>query len=126
MDETPRWLTPAEQRAWRSFVELHQKLSAAYDAQGDAEQSERFGRMAIEGFERLVAAGADDPATRYYVAAVYARRGDLDSALQHLALPLERLPLFTPWRLQRDPDFDRVRQHPAFSERIGSAATRIS
>jgi DNA-binding MarR family transcriptional regulator len=27
MNETPRWLSPVEQRAWRSFVEMHQKLS---------------------------------------------------------------------------------------------------
>ncbi|MDT0344496.1 MarR family winged helix-turn-helix transcriptional regulator [Streptomyces litchfieldiae] len=26
MNETPRWLTPAEQRAWRSFVRMQQKL----------------------------------------------------------------------------------------------------
>jgi serine/threonine protein kinase/Tfp pilus assembly protein PilF len=110
----------------RTLIELHQKLSAVYDALGDTEQSERFGQMAIEEFERRLTAGADDPATRYYVAAVYARRGDLDNTLKHLALPLARLPLFTPWRLQRDPDFDRVRNQAAFAEHIGSTATRIS
>jgi serine/threonine protein kinase/Flp pilus assembly protein TadD len=104
----------------RTLVELHQKLSAAYDALGDTEQSARFGQMAIDEFERRLAAGADDQATRYYVAAVYARRGDVDNALKHLAQPLAKLPLFTPWRLQRDPDFDAVRTHPAFAERIGS------
>ena len=82
--------------------------------------------MAIDEFERRIAAGADDPATRYYVAAAYARRGDLENTLKHLALPLEKLPLFTPWRLHRDPDFDRVRQHAAFAERIGSITSRIS
>jgi len=101
----------------RTLIELHQKLSAAYDALGDTEQSARFGQMAIDEFERRLTAGADDPATRYYVAAVYARRGDADNALKHLALPLARLPLFTPWRLHRDPDFDKVRNHPAFVER---------
>jgi serine/threonine protein kinase/Tfp pilus assembly protein PilF len=110
----------------RTLIELHQKLSAAHDALGDAEQSARFAQMAIDEFERRLAAGADDPATRYYVAAVYARRGDLDNTLKHLALPLARLPHFTPWRLQRDPDFDRVRHHPVFAERTGSTASRIS
>jgi serine/threonine protein kinase/Flp pilus assembly protein TadD len=109
----------------RTLIELHQKLSAAYGASGDEEQSARFAQMAIDAFERRLAEGADDPATRYYVAAVYARRGDLDNTLKHLALPLTRLPFFTPWRVQRDPDFDRVRQHAALAERIGSTA-RIS
>lgn len=109
----------------RTLIELHQKLSALFAARGDAEQAERYGRLAIEGFERRLAGGADDPATRYYIAAVYAQRGDLDSTLKHLAIPLRDLPLFTPWRLQHDPDFDRVRRHPAFDERIGSLAPRL-
>jgi DNA-binding MarR family transcriptional regulator len=28
MSDEPHWLSPAEQKAWRSFVRLHQKLSA--------------------------------------------------------------------------------------------------
>lgn len=99
----------------RSLIELHQKLSALHDARGDAAQAERFGDLAIRGFERRLAVGADEAATRYYVAAVYARRGDVDNTMKHLALPLEQLPLFTPWRLERDPDFDRVRSTPAFA-----------
>src|SRR5918994_58944 len=106
----------------RTLIELHQKLSALHDARGDRQQAERFGNLAISGMERRIAVGADDPATRYYVAAVFARRGDLDNTLRHLALPLERLPLFTPWRLERDPDFARVRGEQAFVERVGSAA----
>jgi tetratricopeptide (TPR) repeat protein len=106
----------------RTLIELHQKLSAVYDALGDTEQAARFGQMAIDEFERRLAAGADDPATRYYVAAVYARRGDLDNTLKHLALPLAQLPLFTPWRLQRDPDFDRVRHHATFADKAGSSS----
>lgn len=27
-EQTPHWLTPDEQHAWRSFIRLHQKLSA--------------------------------------------------------------------------------------------------
>lgn len=106
----------------RTLIELHQKLSAVYDARGDHQQAERFGNLAIGGMEKRIAAGADDHATRYYVAAVYARRGDLDHTLRHLALPLKSLPLFTPWRLERDPDFARVRGERPFVERVGSAA----
>ena len=74
-------------------------------------EAARFGDLAIASHERRVAAGADDPATRYYIAAVYAQRGDVDHTRQHLALPLQRLPAFTRWRLPRDIDFDPVREH---------------
>jgi serine/threonine protein kinase/Tfp pilus assembly protein PilF len=93
----------------RTLIELHQKLSALHGARGESVEASRFGDMAIQSHERRVAAGADDPATRYYVAAVFAQRGDVDSTQRHLALPLQRLPLFTRWRLARDIDFERVR-----------------
>jgi tetratricopeptide (TPR) repeat protein len=109
----------------RTLIELHQKLGALHDARGEAAEAERFGALAIQGLETRIAAGADDPATRYYVAAVYARRGDVDGALRHLALPLARLPFFTSWRIARDPDFERIRRHPAVVERL-AAAPRIS
>jgi tetratricopeptide (TPR) repeat protein len=102
----------------RTLIELYQKLSAVHDARGEKAEAERFGTLAIEGLENRIAAGADDPATRYYVAAVYARRGDLDGVLKHLALPLTRVPHYTRWRLQRDSDFDRVRREPAFVEHL--------
>ncbi|MEQ4725437.1 MarR family winged helix-turn-helix transcriptional regulator [Nonomuraea sp. B19D2] len=28
MNETPQWLSPAEQQAWRAFVRMHQKVTA--------------------------------------------------------------------------------------------------
>ena len=104
----------------RTLIELHQKLSALHDARGDREQAERFGNLAISGMEKRIAVGADDPATRYYIAAVYARRGDVENTLRNLDLPLDRFPLFTPWRLERDPDFARVRGERTFIERVGS------
>ncbi len=109
----------------RTLIELHQKLSALHDARGGREQAERFGSMAINGLEKRLAAGADDAATRYYVAAVYARRGDLDNTLRHLALPLERLPLFTRWRLERDPDFSRLRSDQRFVAVVSTTAARL-
>ena len=93
----------------RTLIELHQKLSALHRARGDQEAATRFGDMAIETHTRRVASGADDPATRYYMAALYAGRGDVEQVRAHLALPLARLPEFTRWRLQRDRDFDSVR-----------------
>jgi hypothetical protein len=46
----------------------------------------------------------------------------VDNTLRHLELPLARLPLFTPWRIQRDPDFVRVRADAAFAQRINTSA----
>ena len=93
----------------RTQIELHQKLSAVHHARGDEAEALRFGDLAIQAHARRVAAGADDPATRYYIASVYARRGDVERTKEHLALPLSRLPEFTRWRLARDIDFDGVR-----------------
>jgi DNA-binding MarR family transcriptional regulator len=33
MNETPRWLSPAEQRAWRSFIDMHAKLTGRLSRQ---------------------------------------------------------------------------------------------
>jgi len=93
----------------RTLIELHQKISALYRARGDQEAAIRFGDMAIEAHSRRVASGADDPATRYYMAALYAGRGDVERTLEHLKLPLARLPQFTRWRVARDREFDSIR-----------------
>jgi serine/threonine protein kinase/Flp pilus assembly protein TadD len=106
----------------RTLIELHQKLAAVQHAQGDGDAARRHGDNAIAGLEARVAAGADDPATRYYVAAVYARRGDVENTLKHLDLPLTRLRLFTAWRVERDPDFAAVRRDPLFVKRLAEAA----
>jgi serine/threonine protein kinase/tetratricopeptide (TPR) repeat protein len=93
----------------RTLIELHQKLSAVHHARGENAEALRFGDLAIQAHAQRVATGADDPATRYYIAAVYARRGDVEHTKEHLALPLSRLPQFTRWRLARDIEFDGVR-----------------
>jgi serine/threonine protein kinase/tetratricopeptide (TPR) repeat protein len=93
----------------RTLIELHQKLSALQRARGDQEAADRFADMAIQSHKRRVAGGADDPATRYYMAALYAGRGDIEGTREHLALPLARLPEFTKWRVARDHEFDPVR-----------------
>jgi non-specific serine/threonine protein kinase len=106
----------------RSMIELHQKLSALHDAQGDTKTAEHYAALALAAFDARLAAGADDPATRYYIAAIYARRSDVARALEHLAPALARYQLFTQWRLQRDPDFARIRTEPTFVARINAAA----
>ena len=93
----------------RTTIELQQKLGAAYRKRGDLEQAQFHENEALRLFGARLAAGADEPFTRYYVAALYALRGDATSAREHLQRPLAELPAFTKWRLPRDPDFDLVR-----------------
>lgn len=58
-EQTPHWLTPDEQHAWRSFVRLHQKLSAVLsrDLQAHA-------KLSGADFEILVAL-TDAPDNRH-------------------------------------------------------------
>ena len=76
----------------RTLIELHQKFSALSRARGDQEAAKRFGDMAVEAHTRRVANGADDPASRYYMAALYAASGDVERTREHLMLPLASLP----------------------------------
>jgi tetratricopeptide (TPR) repeat protein/predicted Ser/Thr protein kinase len=93
----------------RTSIELQQKLGAAYRRRGEAAQAEVHENEALRLFNTRLAAGADEPFTRYYIAALYALRGDAAAAREHLQRPLAELPAFTRWRLPRDPDFDLVR-----------------
>jgi tetratricopeptide (TPR) repeat protein len=94
----------------RTVIELSQKLAAAYQRKGDAETSQLYFDRAVKAFDQRLAGGADDPFTRYYMATLYAMRGDAASAMKHLARPLAELGPYTRWRVQRDPDFDAVRE----------------
>ena len=94
----------------RTSIELQQKLGAAYRRREDVPTAEAHEAEALRLFETRLAAGADDPFTRYYIAALYAMRGDGSAASEHLQHPLTKLPAFTRWRVPRDPDFDLVRE----------------
>ena len=94
----------------RTSIELQQKLGAAYRRLGDEATALRHENEAIRLFEARLAAGADDPFTRYYLAALYALRGDAATAQEHLQHPLDAIAAFTRWRIPRDPDFDAVRE----------------
>jgi len=101
----------------RTTIELSQKLAAAYQRKGDAETSQGYFDRAVKAFDQRLAGGADDPYTRYYMAALHAMRGDVEMASRHLQKPLAEIGPFTRWRLPRDHDFDLVRDRlPAFEE----------
>jgi tetratricopeptide (TPR) repeat protein len=104
----------------RTTIELHQKLAAVYRRIGDIASAEAHEREAIERFDARLAAGADEPFTRYYLAALYALRGDAETARAHLELPLKEVAAFTRWRLPRDPDFDPIKEHPLIREVLNS------
>jgi TolB-like protein/Tfp pilus assembly protein PilF/predicted Ser/Thr protein kinase len=98
----------------RSTIELCLKLAAAYSRLDDRASADAFFTRAERTFNHRLASGADDPFTRYYVAAGFALRAEADAAWKHLQSPLAELPAFTQWRLPRDPDFDPVRADGRF------------
>ncbi|HUU33295.1 MAG TPA: protein kinase [Vicinamibacterales bacterium] len=102
----------------RSVIEVHQKLAAAYLRMGQPLESRAFADLCVEAFDRRLAAGADDPYTRYYMAALYALQDDVEPVLAHLAAPLAQLGPFTRWRLPRDPDFAAVLANPVVAARL--------
>jgi TolB-like protein/Tfp pilus assembly protein PilF/predicted Ser/Thr protein kinase len=93
----------------RTQIELHQKLNAAFSRKGDADSAGTHFDRAAAQFTARLAAGADDPFTRYYMAALFALGGDTEAVVGHLQKPLTELGLLTRWRIARDPDFDPVR-----------------
>jgi serine/threonine protein kinase/Tfp pilus assembly protein PilF len=100
----------------RTSIELQQKIGAAYRRLGDVATAELHEAQAVSMFDARLAAGADEPFTRYYLATLHALRAEADAARRHLDRPLAELSAFTRWRLPRDPDFDAVRTHPAFAD----------
>jgi serine/threonine protein kinase/tetratricopeptide (TPR) repeat protein len=93
----------------RTTIELCQKLAAAYQRKGDAENAQAYFDKAVRAFDMRLAGGGDDPFTRYYMAALHAMRGDLETTRRHLVKPLAEMGVLTRWRLQRDPDFEQVK-----------------
>jgi serine/threonine protein kinase/tetratricopeptide (TPR) repeat protein len=98
----------------RSIIELNAKLGSAYHRLHNEEEAKRFFARAVKTFDARVANGADDPYTRYYIACVYALRGELERALDSLERVWAALPALTAARIRRDPDLDSVRDHPRF------------
>jgi len=92
----------------RTTIEICQKLAAAYQRKGDADNAQAYFERTVRAFDQRLAGGGDDPYTRYYMAALHAMRGDIEAARRHLEKPLAEIGVFTRWRLERDPDFESV------------------
>ena len=106
----------------RTSIELGQKLATAYWRNGDRDNADAFFERTVRSFDQRLAAGADDPFTRYYMATLHAVRGDADAARRHLDGPLQALSAMTRWRLAHDPDFDGVRESEAFRDLAPAAS----
>jgi tetratricopeptide (TPR) repeat protein len=98
----------------RTNIELNVKLGAVYLRQGRAEDAERHFERARRAFDARVARGSDDPATRYYIATMYALRGDADRAFDSFARVAQLQPALTSARMSRDLDLSDLRSDPRF------------
>jgi non-specific serine/threonine protein kinase len=99
----------------RTLIEAHLKRSAAYWRQGDVEAADRDFTRALASFLERLSSGADDGATKYYVAAAYGLRGEAAQAARYLAEAVAQLPGLNRARARVDPDFDPVRADPAIA-----------
>lgn len=82
-----------------------------------ADADRHFSR-AIKTFNRRLARGTDDPSTKYYMAALYALKGETDRVLRYLDDTIQHLPALNRTRARMDPDFDGVRTDPRFTALI--------
>ena len=98
----------------RTNIELGVRVGAAYHRQGRPQDAARHFDRTLKAFEARVARGADDPATRYYIATLHALRGETDRALDSLARVAAAQPALTHARALRDPDLEVLRDHPRF------------
>jgi tetratricopeptide (TPR) repeat protein len=103
----------------RILVELNTRLGTAYLRLGETRKAQAAFDVALDGFERRVRLGADDPFTRYYAASVHALRGDAESALAFLQRALSQQPAFTAARARIEPEFDALRTDPRFRRLVG-------
>ena len=99
----------------RTLLELNVKIGATYLRQGRTEDAERHFGRALKSFDGRVGTGADDPFTRYYIASLYALRGDTAPALESLERVARALPELTAARARLDPDLESLRGEPRFA-----------
>ena len=94
----------------RTQIEIeHEDRRGAIIGTGTPTEAARHFDRALKTFEARVARGADDPFTRYYIAACYALRGERDRALDSLERVAASYPALTAARALRDPDLDSLR-----------------
>ncbi|MEO6213265.1 MAG: protein kinase [Vicinamibacterales bacterium] len=98
----------------RTQIELNAKIGAVYQRQGKPDDAARHFDRALKAFDARVSRGADDPFTRYYIAGLYAMRGERARAVDSLRHVAAQFPALTAARAQRDPDLAPLRDDPVF------------
>ena len=109
----------------RSLIDLDYKTGATYLRLDRRTEAEEHFRSAVKAFDSRVARGAGDPYTTYYVAALWALRGDADRAVRHLAESCQHLPALNKARARVDPDFDLVRADQRFVALLEAAPSQL-
>jgi tetratricopeptide (TPR) repeat protein len=104
----------------RIIVELNVRLGAAHLAIGDSRKGLAMLDVAIEGFDRRLRLGADEPFTRYYAASAYALKGDMDAAIAFLERAAAERRAFTLARARIEPEFKALREDPRFQRLVGA------
>ena len=102
----------------RSLIELDQKMGAVYLKKGDTERADRHFNRALKKAEERIGKGADDPFTKYYIAVIFALRGDHENAVKTLSETMKQLGHLNRLRAGTDPDFDSIKDEPAFKELV--------
>jgi superkiller protein 3 len=106
----------------RILIELHQRLGSAHLRLGHAAEGAAALALALEGFERRLRLGADEPFSRYYAACAYAVRGDVDPALNYLERAIRLRRRFTIARARIEPEFDGLRGERRFRDLVGESS----
>ena len=101
------------------MIEVNQKLVSAYIRQGNLEDAHKVFDQLNKSFEARIAAGADDPFTRYYVACACTMMGDKDRALEHLKNAIDGRRNFNVARAKVEIDFESLRDDERFKALIG-------
>ncbi len=104
----------------RTLIELDQKIGAAHLRKGNQPDADLHFDNAIKRFEEMLVKGAADPYTKYYIACLYALRGDTENALKYLGQSSAHLPALNAVRAASDPDFEGIKDDPRFKEIVGA------
>lgn len=102
----------------RALIEVNQKLVSAYARQGNQEEARRAYEQLTRSFDERLAAGFDDPFTRYYVACAAAMMGEKEKALEHLRVAIEGRRNLNIARARVEIDFESLRDDAEFQRLI--------
>jgi serine/threonine protein kinase/tetratricopeptide (TPR) repeat protein len=106
----------------RTAIEINVKMGATYQRLGRGDDATAHFDQAIKMFDSLIASGAGDPFTRYYIAIAHALTGALDRAFDALEQVATALPALTVARVRRDPDLEHLHREPRFDALISRFA----